>query len=545
MASHPYSAAGTYTVTLHVTDNDGALGTFSASVVVEPVAPPARGVNFRYYDFFDVPYGEWWDIRYFTAGFGDPSFADDRAIGAECFNPDGPTYNWCFPVPDDGVPDFASYPYTNWQRSPVDTTDGFIYAPYRFEGTIADNAAYTVDRPVLLPSCTDLKAFMPALVCPTTAPTGGSVQIDATLSYVTTPRALALIDRGCPDLSYLNDGYLSEYRMTVTMDNTAANRLFGVTDPAAWTPGAASTALIALDCGTGTTTDPKSGLAERGYLQWLESQGNGPYDVYNSFRLAYKVYAVEAFGSYDPASGKHSFTLDVVTWGQEVLLSRWFYWGATSHRDGTTAGALPAGWWGMEAPWMEDVHFVFDLGATSFSGMIAGVQQNHFRHSAEAGTDTLWNTADDVPKWVWQPVLADRLAPSVAHPASELRDYYAGSPAPTYVHTTVGTIRYGLARAYDYVPAAWTLPDGHSWKFEFPTRTAVLYSPASPKTGDPGTLIAISTAITYAGSLPTGLGTYDAVARVLTVRGPISLGTYPTIPSGKPAEPRPQFSLKR
>src|SRR4030065_1457751 len=57
------------------------LGGAAASGPASPAlqqAPGPTSLNYRYYDFFNVPYGEWWDYRYSVYG--------DLPMNAEGFN---------------------------------------------------------------------------------------------------------------------------------------------------------------------------------------------------------------------------------------------------------------------------------------------------------------------------------------------------------------------------------------------------------------------------------------------------------------------------
>ena len=537
LAQHTYATPGKYTIALRVTDNSGDLGDTTREVTVNTAT-----VDAVYSDFFAVPWGEWWDARQFF------SLNEERPIGAECFSATGIAELWCVPNTSDTVPDVDTFPYTTWIRNPIG--DRAIYAPYRFDINVRDHMAYTIEEPVLLPECADLAAALGALeppivyTCPAPA-AGGSASINAYVQYITSARARFLGDpvpagRGCPDVEFLNDGYLTELQLTVTMDAAAASKLLGVTSGTAWTPGSSETALISAGCGTGLRLDAKSGLLEKALKAWFEAQANGPYDILSAFGIKASEFGVEATGSFNLATGQHTLTVTLIGWGHETLYARWFYWGATSYADGVNLGAAPAGWWGMEASWFEDLRIVGTI-ADNFDARITGVQQYHFQHLADAGLDTIWFTADDVPKWVWQPVLADRLPSTPLHPASELKDY-AGL---TYVHATPGSRRYGTAFAYDYTPAAWALKAGETQTFRFPTATVVLYDPyLSPLADTPLTLQPIEAMIALAYTMPaTDVGSYDAPSRILAVLGPTNLGTYPTTSTGKPLESRPMYNL--
>ncbi len=528
-ASHTYAVPGEYTVGLTVTDDAAGTGYVEHKVTVNTVTE-----DWTFSDFFNVPYGEWWDLRALYQGTGDVP------VGADCFSQAGVDNYWC--VPAGSLPAVASYPYTNWVNTPAG--DAIVTAPYRFSVDVRNSPAMTADQPLMLPQCADLQAAAAdqgvTIVCPETAPTGGSVSIDEHIGYMTSARAIALADAGCPDMYYLNDGFLTELQATITLDDVAAARLFGVTDPSAWAFGTADTSLLKSGCGSASLVDPNSGVLEQGLKAWFEAQGNGPYDVLSVNHLPFSVFSVEASGAYDAVTGEHTLVLDMTGWGFEALFARWAYWGATPYVNGLS-GSAPAGWWGMEVPWLEDLDFHATLGAAAFDAQASGVIQYHLRASATTGADGLWYTADDVPMWVWQPILGDRYLPVPDHPASELK-FYTGL---TYTHTTPGSHRYGTSFGYDYVPAVWALKAGETQTFLFPSSSAVLYSPsASGRYDDPRSLVPMSAALVLGPTTPaSGVGVYDAWANSLLVIGPIAVGSVPSTGSGSPLDGRPIYTL--
>ena len=67
-------------------------------------ASPAGGtLDWQFYDFFNVPLGEYFDIRSATYG--------ETPIGAECFTQSAIDRGICNPS-DPAVPDLDTYPYT-------------------------------------------------------------------------------------------------------------------------------------------------------------------------------------------------------------------------------------------------------------------------------------------------------------------------------------------------------------------------------------------------------------------------------------------------
>jgi hypothetical protein len=67
------------------------------------VVSAAGTLDWQFYDFFNVPLGEYFDIRSATYG--------ETPIGAECFTQSAIDRGICNPS-DPAVPDLATYPYT-------------------------------------------------------------------------------------------------------------------------------------------------------------------------------------------------------------------------------------------------------------------------------------------------------------------------------------------------------------------------------------------------------------------------------------------------
>src|SRR5207245_1845929 len=114
----------------------------------------------------------------------------------------------------------------------------------------------------------------------------------------------------------------------------------------------------------------------------------------------------------------------------------------------TASVAAAQSWWGMELRWFEDFPMTATIAATTSLSFTTVVQYG-FQQGATPGVDGTWGTADDMPTWLWQSVLADYIQPANgAHPYSELSLYSSN----TYVHTQCGSIYYGTQFSYDYRP---------------------------------------------------------------------------------------------
>ena len=94
-------------------------------------------LDWEFYDFFNVPPGEYWDARAATYG--------ETPIGAECFTASAISNGLCFPS-DPSVPDVASYPYTIWTYTGETVSRRTITAPYRIRATGVDIPGYDLTR---------------------------------------------------------------------------------------------------------------------------------------------------------------------------------------------------------------------------------------------------------------------------------------------------------------------------------------------------------------------------------------------------------------
>ena len=215
-ATHTYSAAGRYTIRLRVTDSLGNTGNATAVVTAA-----ASTLDYEYYDFFNVPYGEWWDMRTGTYG--------DLPINAECFSPESIADGLCGPT-DPNVNDTSAFPYTNWYPLPGSFQPGnpnnnpMIYAPYRFNATGMNVGGYNRSEPVFLPVLEYGQA------------PGSRLDFDLQLQYLTHSAALARRAAGCPAPNNINtrDGFEIQAWINLTMDLQQSRRMFGVVavDPA-------------------------------------------------------------------------------------------------------------------------------------------------------------------------------------------------------------------------------------------------------------------------------------------------------------------------
>jgi hypothetical protein len=284
------------------------------------------------------------------------------------------------------------------------------------------------------------------------------------------------------------------------------------------------------------------GSAETALRNWFVQQGGsatslGRYDISSSFEWYYVPFVTNMFGTVDPDGTTH-VTIQHIAWGTEVLLSRWFYWGATPYMDPGVDGryntaddfhnyldsTTRAGWWGMELAWFEDFSYTGSVGPSTVDFVIDTAMQYQFQHNALPGANGQFDRTDDVPYWYWGPVLTDYANDwSTVHYISELDRY--PNPPYAYVHSTPGSPQYGVNRIYDYTPVHWNLRSYETYLFEFPTGDVVFLDPnLTPIGADPvqGQYVEIRRPLAFLNTVPAGVGTWNADAMTWRVQGPTS-----------------------
>lgn len=515
-ATFDYASAGSppgaYTIELVVTDQGGRQGSATRIVSIADST-----IDYRYHDFFDVEYGEWWDYRFATYG--------DLPIDAECFNATSIADGVCTAT-DPNVDDVPSYPYTNWYPLPGQTRPGnptnnpLVYAPYRFDVTGVNVPGYNLYEPVFLP------------VFNYGAPVGDSLSFRWYLQYLDFAKADALTQLGCSGVDpRFNDGFYVRSQIWLTLDLEESMHIFGV--PVGSTPGQAQTWWNQnTDNACGTEVGVESDISA-----WFESLGGpagstGKYDVVNSFEYQYTPFYTNVTAIVDSGTGTTHAYVEHAAWATEVLLSRMFYWGNASYADNHLDSTQAEGWWGMELAWFEDMTFQGSLGQTSFDFTLDSVMQYHFQQLSLPGPDGNWDRDGDIPYWTWGPILTDYTNDySPKHLASELDRY--PSPAYGYIHSTPGSARYSQNLSYDYAPIKWDLEAGQTWHFEFPAGDVVFYDPVNTPLGtDPttGGYIEILAPLSYDSAHPAGYGIWDSAALTWDVYGPSVTGG----PAGSP-----------
>lgn len=482
-AAHRYSAANLYLITLVANDTTD----LHSAPATRYVSVSSSTLDYSFYDFFNVPFGEWWDMRTGTYG--------DEPIRAWCFNQTSINDGICSPGTGQNIPNaYTSPPYTDWYPQPSGSgsnswsqngNDPLIYAPYRFDVVGTNQTGYNTSEPVFLP-----------VLNYAVQPTANSyVDFNWNMQYLDFATGQYVNNvLGCPlfgGFHNSDDGFMVRSVVDLTMDEKEAARIFGAPD---------STDAATLNAFWSAQSQPCN--AGRSYpspldtsvQNWYNNVANGKYDIYSSFQAAYSPFYTNITGRVDPTTLRTYVHLDFASWGNDVLMARMFYWGNTSYAANYLNSAAARGWWGMELAWMEDFHFLGALTPSSMDFHLNTVMNYHFNQLSAPGPDgTLRDAAhpsdnDDVPYWTWGAWLTDYLPGTKSH-VSEIDRYSSPhSTAHGYVHSTpgTGTWIYGVNSTYEFVPLSWSPKAGEQWHFDFPAGNVPFYNPnTSPQPANP------------------------------------------------------------
>jgi len=272
--THTYAAAGTYGVTLTVTDTADQTG--SVSHDVKPTAPPVSGKTYTVYAIGEEPWGEWWALR-------TPYYATD------------------FEITDSTTDGFSSMLFLP-SRSPALAYQGMIYAPSRLSINAQAVPELSVDKP----------EFMPVLGAATA---GAQASLDMYMQYLSQAwwnsywMPTWSTDAGYPGERFYpgaNDGYYLGTTYAVTMNRAAAQQWMNMptaADPVAWWAANKAAYVSAWD-------------------SWIDNEGNNRLDIYCAYEWTYDSFGTMMSLSVD-VSGNVVLNIGHISWGYEALLTRW------------------------------------------------------------------------------------------------------------------------------------------------------------------------------------------------------------------------------
>ncbi|OGS47875.1 MAG: hypothetical protein A3K68_01285 [Euryarchaeota archaeon RBG_16_68_13] len=384
---------------------------------------------------------------------------------------------------------------------------------------------------------------------PAPAATAGQMDLDYRITYATEESQAYLAGLGYPDTSGQDDGFISDLQGTLRMGYETSQLLLGVSgDPEAWWARANTAGM--------GQPQYRAAAIESAWANWFEFNGNLKYDVYNGFEWFFQIFIFEMNGTVvqQGLTNETVVNFRLVSWGGEVLMARWMYWGSASYLtepgpDGVwdTAAdptpddvpSVPRGWYGQEILWWEDGRFTATI-TDSMDYEMASINGYQFAAGALPGPDDQYGTSDDAPMWNWQAMLMDYVQNSSAHPRGEMKWYLDNIPGG-YMHTTPGSYVYGEMYQYDYTPGKWDLKAGETLVIELPRGLMIWFDPVRSgwdPTGEGGKgaprYVYYFAPLTLNKMEPGDAGLWDAISKTVSMAGPRTFAGLETPEYGLP-----------
>ncbi len=411
----------------------------NASVMIGGIPP--RNVSYRWYDMFNVPFGEWWDKRNGTAA--------DHEV-------------WT-----------RSYPYIwRWHGSPAGNL--YYYTNMRLNITGRNMPEVNMaSHPEFLPYLGTSR--------------GGTAVIAWNGQYLTSAQCE---QRGATIASW-NDGWIFRWWGNVTMDQQAAAAVIGLTQDgfnnfAQW------------------WTDNKASVTSQ-YSAWIDNEGNRRLDIYANYGSTMQTldFRMDAHKVGD----KIVLYLDTVSWGMELLLSRW----------------IAEAWFNLEW-YMEDFHMNATIGPERMNLDITTVAV--YASYAYETTLVPEGQTNGEPCWVWEALMQDYVHSTATHRKS-LYDKYS---VFEYINFAPGSDWYNQSMTFDYVPKAFNLTYNETLSFEWPQGEQMFYYNIGP---DQVGVIWDRMVINYSEPMPSdtpdpngflkGSITIDNTANKMVFKGPMDM----------------------
>lgn len=437
------------------------------------VEAPTTEITYTIYDMMDVPFGDWWEPRWDT-------YMYDIIIS------EGPGANTYLTMSD-------------WYTT--DTTQGIIYAPYRYSIEANSFTGVNVHSPEFF------KLNGPGPV------EGAQVELSLYFQYMHNPwytdvrnewLASGAYYGTMPSAFYVfsQEGYIVMTTYDIKMNREGALEWLGLpmdeSDPLAWYSGV----------GAAYSDD---------YGDWFLYEGDVRLDIAYAYEdNYYSLYTVTKL-EYDPATAEVTLKLLHFSWGYEALMTRWL----------TEAGISP-----NHEPWYEDFSMQVSYGEESADILMDAACQYSLHAVRAEGTE---NGA----AWVWEPNHIDYCV------EEDLGAWFAGEPdLPSeyepysdlsYLSKNAGDNLFGQEVSYENTPFWFNLSEGERFVFELPETTvagylgeglsyqayeALMYGDDTAFTDirEDGTL----TLGYYVSGGADLASMYDPVSRTLTIEGPVS-----------------------
>ncbi|OGS52647.1 MAG: hypothetical protein A3K75_00925, partial [Euryarchaeota archaeon RBG_13_61_15] len=376
--SHTYEPSGSYSAVLWADDMRGFVDSNVSVSVLMDVTDSSRNVAFRWYDMFNVPFGEYYDYRLISSGG--------------------------YPV----VSMTDSYPYVfdcAWS-----SVDVWTYSNMRLEVDAVNLPDISMDTPLFVPLLGGV-------------PLEGNATVDWDMHYGTFDE---IYYNYSEFLGSLYDGWMTVNKVNVTMNETAAIAILGISES--------------------EYDDFASAWAARGaeisdaYYDWMKDQGQTQHDIFNMIEYPFSMLYWPSVCEAEKVGESVVLRLDFVTWGMEALMTKWL-----------RASFMPT------EQCFEDFSMHAEIGPSTTDLSI----DTAVAYAVNAYTSVL----SGMPCWRWEGRLQDVLASTYLHPVSNF-DPYEGL---TFESLEPGNELYGTMVYYNqHTPGAFGLAGGETLTFEWP-----------------------------------------------------------------------------
>jgi len=360
--THDYAAAGTYIVTLTVTDDFGLTGSTTKSLTVTLPVPVEERL-YKVYDMFEQPWGQWWT---------DPTWGRWVSYGTDIMLSFEPHMRTMLYMP--GVDLAHAY-------------QGVIYAPYRYQVDARNVTNLNIGKP----------EFMP-VQNPSASSAGALAKIDMYWEYLDQTwwdNYWWPVWGSNPDFQKYSffpgadDGYYIGTIYNINMNRQAALKWLNMpttVNPVTW-------------WGDPTSPTSNAALYNKAWIAWLLNEANKRLDIYNGYASLYYQY-----GAYMKlaVAGNGDIQLQIghISFGFEILQVKWM-------KD---AGLSP------HECYMED----YTLNATYTADKAWVKADGVCEYSLKAQKA---NQTTSTPAWVFEADRVDYVGSSTKHPYSEYDPY--------------------------------------------------------------------------------------------------------------------------
>jgi hypothetical protein len=367
----------------------------------------------------------------------------------------------------------------------------YYYAPARLQVTGENLPEINITRPEFVPYNL-LGGLSPTIA-------GGNANLSYYMQYVTIERAKQLKIYSLS--SY--DGYISELNGTIRMDRNGTMQILGLTP----------SQYESLRANPASWWAENEGTIKTKWQDFLIYEANTRLQIQPMFGYIYEICSSARFPGvdlslqYDTVNDRVTLELDVVAWGNEILLARWFHETFLKDYEG----------------WYSDLYLDVVIGPSlSHVDLDTTVDWALYQ----------WTVASEKYAsgvWSFEPVLGDEVASvkifGETYYSKEFPPYiFPNGTYKSYYNVAPGNAWYDEYQPYDYVPSAWNLLKGETLRINYSLPAPVwvlkqnMDSTVTNKTG----VLAVPYLEPYPSSFPEQVS-LDTTNKLLTFREPLNV----------------------